>query len=165
MKAIRGPYPYTPWTYHIQIAISINLHAVWYTVHWTTWLRTEDPSVAQSTVRVKVVYVDISLGGIINIQLGAVWRKREPIRIFQVLCQQFKLTVQSAAIDAFKGEFLFLTARQVSSWISKVDSAIRTEHHVVGTVQTLALVMIHDYFVTLAIGRQTDDRAQNAGTV
>ena len=119
MKALRGPYPYTLRTYHIQIAISINLHAVWYTVMWSAWLCTEDPSVAQSTVRVEVVYVDISLGGVINIQLGAIWRKREPIRIFQVLCQQLKLTVQSDAIDAFKGEFLLLPARQVRSWISK----------------------------------------------
>ena len=69
MKAMRGPYPYTPWTYHIQIAISINLHAVWYTVLLATWLGTEDPSVAQSTVRVEVVYVDISLGGIITYNL------------------------------------------------------------------------------------------------
>ena len=165
MKAMRGPYPYTPWTYHIQIAISIDLHAVWYTLLWTTRLCPEDPSVAQSTVRVELVYMDISLRGIINVQLGAVWRKGEPIRIFQVLCQQLKLTVQSDAIDAFKGEFLLLSARQVSSWISKVNSAIRTEHHVVGTVQTLTLVMIHDYFVAFAIGRQTDDPPQNAGTV
>src|ERR1700733_7196673 len=165
MKAMRGPYPYTPRTYHIQIAISIHLHAVWHTVLWTTRLCTEDPSVAQSSVRVEVVYVDISLCGVINIQLGAVWRKREPIRIFQVLCQQLKLTVRSDAIDAFKREFLLLTARQVRSWIGKVNSAIRTEHHVVGTVQTLALVMIHDYFVAFAIGRQTDDRPENAGTV
>src|SRR5271169_2432025 len=121
MNAMRGPYPYTPWTYHIQIAISINLHAVWYTVLWTTWLSTEDPSVAQSAVPVEVVYVDISLGGIINIKLGAVWRKREPIRIFHVLCQQLKLTVQSDAIDAFKRKFLLLPARQVRSWIGKVN--------------------------------------------
>src|SRR6201992_2725228 len=165
MEALRRPYPYPLWTYHIQIAISINLHAVWYTVLRTTWLRTEDPSVAQPTACVEIVYVDIALGGIINIQLGAVWRKRKPVRIFDVLCQQLKLAVQSDAIDAFKGEFLLLPARQVRSWISKVNSAIRTEHHVVGTVQTLALVMIHDNFVAFAIGRQTDDRPQNAGTV
>src|SRR6188472_3021577 len=120
MKAMRGPYPYTPWTYYIQIAISINLHAVWYTVLWTTWLCTEDPSVAQFTVRVEVVYADISLGGIINIQPGAIWRKREPIWIFKLLCQQLKLTVRSDAIDAFKGEFLLLPTRQVRSWISKI---------------------------------------------
>ena len=113
----------------------------------------------------EVVYVDIALGGIINIQLGAVWRKREPIRIFHVLCQQLKLTIQSDAIDTLKGEFLLLPARQVRSWISKVDSAIRTKHHVIGAVETLALVMVHDYFVTFAIRRQTDNRPQNTGTI
>src|SRR6201997_4186250 len=141
---MRGPYPYTLWTYYIQIPISIDLHAVRYTVLWTTRLCTEDPSVAQPTVGVEVVYMDISLGGIINIQLGAVWRKREPIRTFKILRQQLKLTVQSDAIDAFKGEFLLLPARQVRSGIGKVNSAIRTEYHVVGTVQTLALVVIND---------------------
>ena len=59
---------------------------------------------------------------------------------------------------SFKGEFLLLSAGQVSSWIRKVNSAIRTKYHVVGTVQTLALVVINDYFVTFAVVRQTDNR-------
>ena len=88
MNALRGPYPYTPWTYHIQIAISINLHAVWYTVLWTTWFCTEDPSVAQSTVRVKVVYVDISLEWNHQHKTWCRLEKTRAIRIFQVLCQQ-----------------------------------------------------------------------------
>ncbi len=43
--------------------------------------------------------------------------------------------------------------------------SIRAQHHVVGAVEALPLISIHDGCVALSIGRETNDSAQDAGAI
>src|SRR5271166_5008500 len=68
------------------------------------------------------------------------------------------------AVNALKWDLLLLSGHQIHSWIGEIKHTIRTNDHIVWTIQLLAVVVICQD-VVFSVGSHFDDRSQHAGAV
>src|SRR5436190_14213050 len=84
MTALRIPYPDTLWSGYKNVALLINLDAIWHTFMWTSRFFTEDPSIGKTSIRPNVVHADISLLAIVHVKSLTVRRESQAIRLRQI---------------------------------------------------------------------------------
>src|SRR5205085_10089224 len=69
------------------------------------------------------------------------------IRLRQIFRKQAHAAGGVEAIHALKRDLLFLTFRQVKSWIGEVQAAVWSADHVVRTIKFLAFEIVGENFV------------------
>ena len=118
MMALRIPHPVPPGG-HVQISIPVEFDAIGDSIPFSSGLLAKDFATGQSAVTVKIINANIPLLAIVDIELFAVGRKREAIRLSEFFREQSHVSLLIEPVHALKGNFLGFALRQVERGIGK----------------------------------------------
>src|SRR5262249_39223931 len=118
----------------------------------------------QRVLRCEIKHEDVPALTVVHVQALTIRRKRQPIRLRQILRQQGYFSRGIETKDALKRELLLLPLGQVERGISEIDRTVGTDYDVIGTVELFAFEAGRQNFV-LSFGINSNNRPQNTGAI
>lgn len=164
VMSLRIPHPYTLRSHHKQVSGPIDAHSVWDTVFGAIVFIAEDAAVGKRPAGMKVIYPDVALLAVVDIQQFPIRGKGQAVGLSQILGEQPNAAILAEPVDALKGDFLRLTFRQIERRVREIDGLVRADNQVIRAVKPFSLKPIGKNGIP-PVGRNANDGPQDACTV
>ena len=125
-----------------QVSIFVDFDAVRDAFVLSAWFFAENAPVGQNAVGCDIVDANVFLRAVIDVELLAVGRKSEPVRLSQVFRQQLDGAFVVESVHALKRDLLLLSSNQVQRRIGEIEGPLRPNNYVIGAVEFLAFVVV-----------------------
>ena len=162
--SIRVPDPDALRPGHKEIAFVIYLDTVGDPLVFPSRLGAKDTTIAESSSGRNLVDANVALLAIVHVELLAIRREGQSIRLRQISGQQTNASVVIQPVNSWERSLLFFSRNQIEGWIREMERTIRPDNHVVQTIEALSVVPICEYFV-FSVGSHLDDGSQDARTI
>src|SRR5260221_2440321 len=142
-----------------KISGQIHFHPVRHTFALASRLLSEDAAVLQSAAGPKIIDPDISFFAVVHVEPAAIRRKSKTIGLGKFRSEQGYAAAGVQSVHALIREFLILSGRQIEGWIGKINSAIRAQNDIVGTVEAFTCKLVRED-LNLSRAADANDRSK-----